>query len=96
MTLPGGFTLPLSLIIDTYTIRNLSESCLSEEEASQLLHRNMEQRLMDEMIAGTFLRKNAVVFPGNGAYRIMGTYLCREMIGRVQQEQIGEYYGKNN
>ena len=48
------------------------------------------------MIAGRILRRDEVLMQTDGAYQLTGNYACTEMIGRLQQEQIGVYNGKTD
>lgn len=94
VTLPGGFSLPFGLAVDTYAPRQPEpgETAIShptlEAMAQQYLHR--------EMIAGQILQKEETVVSEDGVQHFTGSYLCREMIGRVQPEQIGENYVEND
>lgn len=94
VTLPGGFSLPLALAVDTYAPRQPEpgETAIShptlEAMAQQYLHR--------EMIAGQILKKEETMVSEDGVQHFTGSYLCREMIGRVQPEQIGDNYVEND
>ena len=90
ITLPGGFQLPIALAVDTCTEYTLAPVSLSPEEAEASLSRFASRSLTREMIAGSILSAAQSVTHEGGLWRLQGTYLCREMIGRPRQEQIGE------
>ena len=96
LTLPGGFTLPVSLIKWTILPCDLVPRELSEDEAQSLLSDFADRYLNTQMIAGRIIRKDEVLSRDGSVYQLTGNYACTEMIGRVQQEQIGAYNGKTD
>ncbi len=96
ITLPGGFVLPAALCIDTYTAYACLPNVLPEEQAQEQLRLFAERYLVQQMVAGEIRSRTQVISEAEGAYRLHGSYLCTEMIGREQREQIGETNGKNN
>ena len=42
------------------------------------------------MIAGQVISREEMLASGSGVYKLAGEYVCTEMIGREQREQIGE------
>ena len=90
ITLPGGFQLPIGLAVDRYVLRKTRSRPLTDRQGAQLLAPFPQARLADQMIAGRILAARQTVTRENGVFRLTGTYLCHEMIGRVRQEQIGE------
>ena len=90
ITLPGGFRLPVALAVETYAFYETADGESEWEAACEALSGFAEGYLSRQMIAGQILRKDQEVTRENGICRLAGTYLCRELIGRVQQEQIGE------
>ena len=96
ITLPGGFQLPFGYflnVIKTYvplTFSSLSDGCeKSTMEAAR-------QYLLTQMVSGRILKEQTAVCYQNGVCYLSGRYVCSEMIGRVQYEEIYEPYGKNN
>lgn len=90
ITLPGGFQLPIALAVDTCTEYTLVPVSLPPEEAEASLSRFASRSLTREMIAGSILRSDETVTREGDLWKLQGAYLCREMIGRPRQEQIGE------
>ena len=49
--------------------------------------------LESQMIAGSVLQQDTQIVPQDDGVLLRGEYVCMEMIGRVQKEQIGEQNG---
>lgn len=96
VTLPGGYRLPLALCIEEYVFRDIMDSEIPQAEAEETLLVFAKAYLTEQMVAGNILHKSQTVVLENGSYRLDGHYICTEMIGRVQQEQIGEENGKSD
>ena len=88
ITLPGGFSLPLGLGVEDVRYYDTASSPVHPLEAEQQLLSAARQNLL--LVAGRILSPQEDIQAGRGLYRLTGTYLCHEMIGRVRQEQIGE------
>lgn len=96
MSLPGGFQMPIAIAVETllkYETETVSASRLQEPEA---LQRTGEAYLLQNMVAGTILSADVSLVESGKDVRVIGKYRCLEMIGRLQQEEITGYYGKNN
>ena len=88
ITLPGGFRLPVAIAKETYLFRE----CITAAEApSQDLRQFAEDYLRKQMIAGSILDAFLRWEETDAVLCLEGRFLCREMIGRIQQEKIGEY-----
>ncbi len=96
VTLPGGFRLPLGIGVETLQHYATSEGELAPEEAEPLLTEFAVRTVSAQMVAGSLDTASAELSREEGLYRLEGSYACREMIGRVQREQIGEDYVKNH
>jgi sporulation protein YqfD len=90
ITLPGGFRLPIAFVRETFTFYEMEESETEQTDAQNLLSCFAEDYIASQMVAGQILQKREFVRLEDGAYCLNGQYLCREMIGRVRTEQIGE------
>ena len=94
VTLPGGFSLPVALAVDTYVFRETEDSAM--EITQYQLSKFARQYLEGQMVAG-IIKDSIVSFSKEeNAVYLTGSYICSEMIGRVQQEQIGEIYVEND
>lgn len=96
LTLPGGFQLPVALVKETQISYETEPVLMAEEEAESLLCTFAESYLRTHMTAGAITDRVLGFTAGEGVYRLTGEYACTEMIGRVQSEQIGAYYGKTD
>ena len=96
ITLPGGFRLPPVLWVETFYTYDTVQETLSQEAAATALDAFALGHLSQQMIAGTVLQKSQTLSFSEGLYRMEGSYLCAEMIGRRKQEQIGELHGKDS
>ena len=96
LTLPGGFRLPVALCVQTQTVWETADGQLSQKEAEAALTGFAQRYVTAQMVAGQIRRSAQRVLSNRGCYRLEGAYVCVEMIGRVQQEQIGDTNGKNS
>jgi len=96
VSLPGGFQLPVAVCIDQYTDYELREAKVSREDAKQQLQKFSDGYLTRQMIAGQFLQTQHDFSCSDGLYKLESSYICTEMIGREQREQIGVFNGKRN
>ena len=96
LTLPGGFSLPVSLIKWTLISCDTAPEAVSEDDAKVLLSQFASSYLEGQMIAGSIVQKCELLAQADGIYQMTGDYACTEMIGRAQKEQIGVYHGKTD
>ncbi len=95
LTLPGGFSLPISVFVDSYIIRD-AYAVHTEGTAAGILSGNAAREyLMENMVAGKILDVALSESYSESVYRLEGNYLCSEMIARERNEEIMEEYGKN-
>lgn len=96
ITLPGGYLLPAALCIEEYQYWEVTDTDVPREAAFQVLSCFAEESLAGQMTAGRILFKEENLVPEQDLYRFRGSYICTEMIGREQLEQIGDTNGKSN
>lgn len=96
VTLPGGFQLPVAIAVETHSCYETVLRTTTPDECEGLLSGFVQRYLSQQMIAGNILRKDQTFREVDGICVLEGKYICTEMIGRVRQEQIGEYHGENN
>ncbi len=96
VTLPGKFHLPAIIAVETHICYQSDCQSVPEADREQLLSAYAQEMLNQQMIAGEVIRSHQVFDRQGDVYRLNGTYLCTEMIGRVRKEQLGEEYGKNS
>ena len=90
ITLPGGFSLPLGIAVETYTGSTTAQQPVPLEMTENLLSDFSRNYLKENMIAGQILNSTESISQIQDMAVLQGAYLCREMIGRIQWEQIGE------
>ena len=96
VTLPGGFRLPVALFVTVTTPYEQSAISASAENSEAITEQAARQYLLSHMVSGKILRENTFISERDGVCILSGRYVCSEMIGRVQHEEIYENYGKNN
>lgn len=96
LTLPGGFRLPVALVTETWISCETAEVTASGETLMEQMARFAEGYLSEQMISGTILRRESRVEEAEGVCHFYEEYTCREMIGRVKDEEIIGGNGKNN
>ena len=94
ITLPGGFQLPVALCLEEFYFYKTQNADISQTDAEDSLSSFAESYLAQQMVAGEIRDKSETVTLEDGIYRLTGAYVCVEMIGREQQEQIGDTNGK--
>ena len=90
LTLPGGFALPVRLLKETVTARDLEQSQVAEEDAAAMLEAFAREYLSGQMISGTVTAALETVSAEDGRWVLAGDYACTEMIGRERSVQNGE------
>ena len=95
ITLPGGFQLPVALCVEEYTFYSTQTAELPQPDAELALSQFADSYLTAQMVAGKIQDRSETVSLDGGVYRLEGAYICVEMIGKVQQEQIGDTNGKS-
>ena len=91
MMLPGGFLLPIKLVVETSIPWDLQEDQRASEDALPLLEEQVAAYLQTQMIAGSVLSAKGSA----DGYSYTGEFICREMIGRMTYEEIVTEYGED-
>ena len=91
LTLPGGLTLPVKLLVETQIRYDLSEDQPDPGNLESLLSEQAKHYLQTQMIAGSVLSARA--FMDGCCYS--GEFVCHEMIGRMVYEEIITDYGED-
>lgn len=94
LTLPGGFSLPISLWAETYPQTELlpGEAPGLEDTLTGFAERYLTSR----MIGGTIQSRRLTHWEEGGLARLSGEYVCTEMIGRGRTEQMEDIHGKTD
>ena len=96
ITLPGGFRLPLCLAVETLTDRELETVPVLPEELADAMKACARNGVLKQTIAGKILGEDHTASEEGGSIRMDSRFVCREMIGRVITEEIGEANGKTD
>lgn len=94
LTLPGGFELPVTLVVEEWINCEAETVQIDESRARQLLEGFAEDYLCQQMVAGVIQAKEEIAAQIGETFRIEGYYDCLEMIGRERSEEIID--GKTN
>lgn len=82
LTLPGGLTLPVALIMEEYTIYETYQTPRQENEASKDLEDAARRQLLGSAVAGQILTSQTRTELTGNYWQFSGSYECREMIAR--------------
>ncbi len=96
VSLPGGFQLPIAVCIDRYYCHETQSESVHETEAPSILQRFSDKYLTRQMTAGQILQMEYLLRTSEGRYQLKCNYICTEIIGREQREQIGVNNGKRD
>jgi len=96
LTLPGGFQLPIAFFVTVTNVYDQSAVSASAEYAESAANTFAQQYLLSQMISGRIMRSFTNAELCDGVCVLLGQYICSEMIGRVQNEEILGNYGENN
>ena len=88
ITLPGGFPLPVQLVKERLQRYETEQARLPETEARRLLRQEGQRLLLEQMTAGRILHEGLTFEASAGCYRLEGSSICTELIGREQTEEF--------
>lgn len=90
MVLPGGFSLPVALVVETYTAYEQSETIMLQQDALTSLDRISRDNLLQSMISGKVLTSTTDFCLEEDVYTFVGRYSCEEMIAVPKPAEIFE------
>lgn len=98
ITLPGGFSLPVALITETWIYYEM-DTALCQTEDFTWAQQAAEEYLIGQMIAGEILTADTSWQVKGDLCLLQSRCICVEMIGQSGDEETvydyGEYYGEN-
>ena len=94
-TLPGGYQLPVCVVMICYTVHDTCYETV-DLETFDWIKDYAKNYLRSDMLAGRILGESLQVETRYGAYILRGEYACHEMIGQVKYEEITEQYAEDN
>lgn len=86
MTLPGGYQLPIALILETKIFYD-TEGCILREDNFEWMEQGIEQYTAKLMSAGTILNKKYIGSMQENYFQAKSFYICREEIGKYRIEE---------
>lgn len=90
ITLPGGFQLPIALVTEISVHAPVETTVISSEHNEIILSDFARRYLKQNMVAGEMIGSSEKQQRQKYTDRLRGTYMCREMIGRVRIEETIE------
>ena len=96
LSLPGGYSLPVKLEIETLRPYRTVEVQVSQTLAEDALCSYARQAALSEMIAGEILGQTPALREESGLYWMDMTYACREMIARQRPAELFEGESTND
>lgn len=88
LSLPGGFELPVAIVKETRIICDAEVSSIEEIVAYEAANQYSRQYLTGNMVAGEIQTASDFARVAEDALHFYGKYTCREMIGKVYEEEI--------
>lgn len=96
LTLPGGFSLPVTLVIETLRPYEAPEATVSQSQAQEVLGSWTRLSALEDMIAGEILGEVPFFREEDGLFWMDMTYSCREMIARQRPAELFEGESTND
>ena len=94
--LPGGFTLPVSLITEEIIINDSGEGNNPQYEEQEWMEAVSDTYLKTQMLSGQILKSCYTRTSHNGVWTQHADYDCVEIIGRIHEEEQLFTNGKTN
>ena len=87
LRLPGGFSLPITLIRQTAISSSQVSSIMPTEGIDRRMQSDMLEYLDSQIVSGDVLHKDYIASQHGSCYFLQGNYICEEMIGKYQVEK---------
>ena len=88
LMLPGGFALPAGIVTETLIFYDTEGTIAQEETLYSLVSDLGAAYLKDNMVSGEIISSTHTAQTEGMVYTLNGRYFCREMIGKVFNEEI--------
>lgn len=85
LELPGGWRLPVTFVIDTYTQSQWIPTQSPRWTAEETLLQAIRRQIMDHAVAAEIRNQQLALSQEEGVFRMEGKIGCREMIGRTTE-----------
>lgn len=96
LTLPGGFQLPVSVLVDELFYYNYPDTAMRESDQFEWMKTASAQYLLEQMLSGKILDSTIQDQSDGEVFRQRGIYVCSEIIGQIRSEEILQGNGKTN
>ena len=88
--LPGGFSLPVTLVVETYRPYEAVHTQVPQAQAQAVLCEYAQRSVMGDMIAGKILGQEPAFREASGLFWMDMTCACQEMIARQRPAELFE------
>lgn len=92
LVLPGGFELPVALTVQKEIDYETSTTKTQKQNMEAFLEETAQRYLESQMIAGQVKNGDYQILEEDGALRLIGAFVCDEMIGQIRNEEIKKDY----
>ena len=96
LKLPGGFALPIALAVESVIHYDTVAVQVNQEDVLTELKHVSREYILSQMISGEILGSRQSVDISNQLCTLTEEFTCKEMIGRVKNEENIVSYGKGN
>lgn len=93
LTLPGGFELPVALVVEIWRFWDTEEVIIDSDQALKQVQEASRRYLQSVMIAGTVMKSASQEQSTEQLFSLNTKYFCHEMIGQVRNEEKLTIYG---
>ena len=90
LTLPGGFSLPVTLVVETYRPYEAVQTQVPQAQAQAALCEYAQRSVLGDMIAGKILGQEPAFREASGLFWMDMTCACQEMIARQRPAELFE------
>lgn len=90
LTLPGGFSLPVTLVVETYRPYEAVQTQVPQAQAQAVLCEYAQRSVLGDMIAGKILGQEPAFREASGLFWMDMTCACQEMIARQRPAELFE------
>lgn len=96
LTLPGGFVLPVAIAVESMVHYDTVTTHVDQEGMLTHLKQASKEYVLSQMISGEILDSSHNLNSSEQLYTLTEEFTCREMIGRIKNEENIRSYGKSN
>ena len=94
--LPGGFQLPIAIAVEQWYCYKENPITAASEMSQVCSEEFAEAYLAEQMLSGKIIGKMEQAEIGDAVYTLTGRYVCLEIIGREQSEEIIKHHEQSD